>query len=276
MFELPEYVTLTRQINETLIGKTIGRGSLGNSPHKFVWYNRTPDDFATLTAGKQIGSAHTRGKWLFIPLEPGYLLVFGESGGKLLYHQPAAKLPEKYHLWITFTDGSALTAMTQMWGAMELYVQGEELERQYIKGMRVTPVEPEFTFAYFTGLIDELLTGPKRSVKALLTQEQLIPGLGNAVSQDILFHARLHPRHPLGDLAEAQRAALYASIMETVQTCIAQGGRNDEVDLYNRPGGYIRLLDSGAAGKPCPQCGTPIEKIQYLGGASYFCPCCQV
>jgi len=40
MFELPEVVTLARQINEILTGKIIRTGSLGNSPHKFVWYNR--------------------------------------------------------------------------------------------------------------------------------------------------------------------------------------------------------------------------------------------
>ena len=40
MFELPEFITLARQIDETLCGKTISGGSLGNSPHKFVWYNR--------------------------------------------------------------------------------------------------------------------------------------------------------------------------------------------------------------------------------------------
>lgn len=276
MFELPEFVTLARQVNETLVGKTVCDGNLGNSPHKFVWYNRTPVEFVALSAGKVIGAAHANGKWLFVPLEPGYLLVFGENGGKLLYHAPGARLPEKYHLGLTFTDGSALTAMTQMWGAMELYVQGEEQERQYIKGMRVTPIEPEFMFAYFDALIDELLAGPKRSVKALLTQEQLIPGLGNALSQDIMFHARLHPRHPLGALDPAQRRALYTSIVETVQACIAQGGRNDEVDLYGRPGGYVRLMDSQAAGQPCTVCGTPIEKLQYLGGACYFCPCCQI
>ena len=44
MFELPEFITLARQINETLCGKTISGGSLGNSPHKFVWYNRSSDE----------------------------------------------------------------------------------------------------------------------------------------------------------------------------------------------------------------------------------------
>jgi formamidopyrimidine-DNA glycosylase len=275
MFELPEFITLARQFNETLAGKTISQGSLGNSPHKFVWYNRTPDEFASLTGGKIIGPAHAKGKWLFVPLEPDYLLLFGECGGKFLYHPPGAKLPAKFHLSLSFADGSAFTATTQMWGAMELYKRGQEKERQYLKGMRVTPVEPGFTFDYFTAFIDELLAGEKRSAKALLTQDQLIPGVGNALAQEILFRARLHPRHPIGALTPTQRQALYDAIGNIVQTCIAQGGRNDEVDLYGQLGGYIRVMDSRAAGKPCPRCGVTVEKIQYLGGACYFCSHCQ-
>jgi formamidopyrimidine-DNA glycosylase len=275
MFELPEFVTLAGQINATLTGKTIEHGNLGNSPHKFVWYNRRADEFAALTQGKMVGTAHTRGRWLFIPLDPGYVLVFGECGGKILYHPAGAKLPEKYHLSLAFTDGVSLTALTQMWGAMELYESGKELERQYIKDMRPTPTEPEFTYGYFSALIDSLLLGEKRSVKGLLTQEQLIPGLGNAISQDILFRAGLHPRRPIGELSGEQRRGLYDAIESTVREIIAEGGRYDETDLFNQPGGYLRLMDSRTAGQPCPVCGTPIDKFQYLGGACYTCPRCQ-
>lgn len=276
MFELPEFVTLARQINQVVAGKVIHSGALGNSPHKFVWYNRNHEEFTELTTGRIVGQTTTRGKWLFVPLEPGYVLLVGECGGKLLYHAVGAKLPDRYHLRLRFSDSSALTAMTQMWGAMELYEAGQEQERQYVKGMRTTPIEPEFTFDYFAGLIDSLLVGPKRSVKGLLTQDQLIPGLGNAIAQDILFRAGLHPRHPIADLNQAQRRDLYDAVLITVQEVIAEGGRNDEVDLYGQPGGYERLMDRRATGQPCPTCGTPVEKIQYLGGACYFCPRCQV
>lgn len=273
MFELPEFMTLTNQMNTTLPGKVIQHGCLGNAPHKFVWYNRSHDEFAYLTQDKAIGQARTKGKWLFIPVEPGYVLTLGDCGGKLLYHAPGAKRPARYHLCLTFTDGSALTAMTQMWGAMELYAQGQEWERPSIKAMRPTPVEPTFTLAYFSALIDG--SGEKRSAKGLLTQDQLIPGLGNAIAQDILFHARLHPRQPVQALNAEQRRAFYNAIVLTVSTAIAQGGRYDEVDLYNQPGGYVRLMDSNAVGQPCPFCGQLVEKIQYLGGACYFCPTCQ-
>ena len=62
MFEIPEFVTLARQINDSLSRKIIRKGVLGNKPHKFVWYNRTPDEFERLASGKTIGRAWTKGK----------------------------------------------------------------------------------------------------------------------------------------------------------------------------------------------------------------------
>jgi formamidopyrimidine-DNA glycosylase len=203
------------------------------------------------------------------------VLLLGECGGKVLYHLPGSKLPKKYHLYLTFDDDSFLTATTQMWGAMELYEKGEELERQYVKGMKTTPIEPEFTFDYFNALLDELVAGKKRSVKALLTQDQIIPGLGNAIAQDIHFRARLHPRHPITNLSADQRRALYDAIQDTVAVVIEKGGRYDEFDLYGQRGGYTRLMDKNAIGRPCPECGGEVIKINYLGGACYLCPSCQ-
>jgi len=275
MFELPEYTNLARQMNETLQGRTIHSGSLGNSPHKFVWYNRDQDEFASLTQGKTIGKAHAKGRWLFIPLEPGYTLLFGECGGKILFHPAESEIPQKYHLVLTFTDRSFLTATTQMWGAMELYEQGEELRREYVKDMRPTPLDPDFSFEYFNNLIDELVAQKKRSAKSLLTQDQIIPGLGNAIAQDILFKAGLNPRRPLADLDREQRAILFNAINNTIDEIIDQGGRYDEFDLYGQNGSYTRIMDKNALKRPCPNCGGEIKKIQYLGGACYLCPNCQ-
>jgi formamidopyrimidine-DNA glycosylase len=275
MFELPELVNLAKQINETLAGKRILRGQLGNCPHKFLWYNRTHEEFEALTNGKTVGDSWAEGKWLFIPLEPGYLLLLGEFGGKALYHPPGTALPKKYHLWLAFEDQSHFTAKTGMWGAMELYVRGEERERQYVKGMRTTPTESGFSFEYFSDLIHEAGQEKKRSAKALLTQDQLIPGLGNAIAQDILFRAQLHPRHPLQDLDREGKRDLYEALLDSVDLAIEGGGRYDEVDLFGTPGTYVRIMDKNAVGRPCPRCGGVVEKIQYLGGACYLCSHCQ-
>jgi formamidopyrimidine-DNA glycosylase len=277
MFELPEVVILARQLNQTIQGKTIRRGRLGNSPHKFVWYNRSHDEFERLTKGKRIGETKARGRWIFISLDSGYVLLLGELGGKLLYHAPGAVsgLPKRYHLMISFDDDSTLTVMTQMWGAMELYERGQELHRELIKDMRIAPIDPEFTFDYFSQLVDSLKAERKRSTKALLTQDQLIPGLGNSIAQDIMFRAGLHPRHPIDDLDHEQVRALFDATVDTVREAIAKGGRNDERNLFNEAGGYIRIMDRNAPNRPCPRCSGTVTKIQYLGGACYLCPACQ-
>ncbi|MFC1661957.1 DNA-formamidopyrimidine glycosylase family protein [Gemmatimonadota bacterium] len=274
MFELPEYLTLARQINETLPGRKVREGSLGNSPHKFVWYNRTHEEFAELTAGTTVGEARVRGRFMLVDLRPGCVLVLGECGGRILYHEPGVALPKKYHLLLRFEGESALTVTTQMWGAMELHEAGTEMGGKFLKDMRPTPVDETFTFEHFQGLIASQ-EGERRSAKGLLTQDQLIPGLGNSIAQDILFRAHLHPRHLISDLDDHQRRELFDSLRSTLEEITEAGGRYDEVDLFGRKGGYVRLMDKKAAGRPCPACGTTVEKIQYLGGACYLCPQCQ-
>jgi formamidopyrimidine-DNA glycosylase len=100
-------------------------------------------------------------------------------------------------------------------------------------------------------------------------------GIGNSYAQDILFRARLSPRRKIPDITLAERERLYHAIQETVSQAIQAGGREDERDLFDRPGGYRRLMSSQTAGTPCPVCGSTIEKIAYLGGACYLCPQCQ-
>jgi formamidopyrimidine-DNA glycosylase len=275
MFELPELTVIAGQMSEALTGKTVREGRLGNTPHKFVWYDRTHDEFTRLTQGAVVGRAQARGKWLFVDLEPDHVLRLGEWGGRILFHQPPAQEPPKYHLLLAFEDGSLLSATTQMWGGVDLCDKGHESEGKYVQDMRITAVEPEFTWNYFEALADAHGAGGKRSVKGLLTQEQLIPGLGNAIAQDIMFVAGLSPKRPLRALSDGELRALYEAVVATVADVIAAGGRDDEVDLFGRPGGYQRIMSARSVGAPCPRCGAPVEKLQYMGGACYVCPECQ-
>ena len=74
----------------------------------------------------------------------------------------------------------------------------------------------------------------------------------------------------------AERQRLHQAIQEILQEAVALDGRQEECDLFNQPGGYQRLMSSQTAGNPCPTCATPIEKTNYLGGAIYYCPNCQL
>ena len=137
------------------------------------------------------------------------------------------------------------------------------------------PTEPEFSSTYLSDLVKEAIASGNKTVKGILTQDQMIPGLGNAIAQDIMFKAGLHPKQPLEALQKNHVEKLHRAILETLKEAIRLGGRNDEYDLYGDRGGYVRLMDKKAVGHPCPECGTRIEKTAYLGGACYFCPSCQ-
>ena len=190
---------VAKQMNETLQGKTIQIGRLGNSPHKFVWYNREQDEFSRLVEGKTVGATIVRGRWIFTPIEPGFVLVLGECGGKILFHGPNDKTPKKYHLQLIFVDDSFFTVTTQMWGGMELFDEGDELEREYVKDMRTTPAEPEFTYEYFDSLIGSLVPKKKRSIKSSLRRRSnkklnsLLAPSGNQFSGGVNYKPPTNP-----------------------------------------------------------------------------------
>ena len=100
-------------------------------------------------------------------------------------------------------------------------------------------------------------------------------GIGNGYLQDILFRAKLSPKRKVPDISPDERMRLRGAIAETMTEAIEKGGRDTERDLYGRPGRYVPILDRRAVDTPCPDCGTPIEKMSYLGGSCYVCPSCQ-
>ncbi len=274
MIELPEAITLARQITAELKGTGVIAGTRGNSPHKFAFYNREPEEYEAILPGKMVGQATAHGSQLLVPLAPDHLLVLGGGGERILLHADESTLPKKHQLLLAFADGRFLTVSVQGWGSVLLLHQSEAESHHLAGPPRVSPVDQAFTFEYFSELFGRL-ESDAHSVKYFAISKPGIWGVGNGYLQDILFRAKLHPRRRARDLKQSERRAFYAATREVLRTAVEQGGRDSERDLYNRPGHYRRLLNSKAVGAPCPVCGTPIEKISFLGGASYFCPTCQ-
>jgi formamidopyrimidine-DNA glycosylase len=276
MIELPEAMTIARQMNEALRGKQIEAGSRGNTPHKFAFYNRPPEDYEMILRGKTIGETMAHGSLILACIEPDYVLVLGSGGERILLHQDEKTLPKKYQLLLRFQDGTFLTVTVQGWGFAQLLCQSEMADHPYVGKKGISPLSDAFTLDYFRRLFEELEVEDKRSAKYFVISKPGIWGVGNGYLQDILFRAMIHPRQKVIDISEEEKERFYEAIKKTISQAVDLGGRDTERDLYNRPGRYQRILDSRAVGKPCPKCGTPVEKIQYLGGASYFCPRCQV
>jgi len=276
MIELPEAMTIARQINAELKGKRIADGNRGNSPHKFAFYNLSPAEYAAILKDRTMGEATTNGPLILAAVEPGHTLILGGGGERILYHRSNATLPQKYQLFLHFKDDTYLTVTVQGWGSAFLVPQSEVPRHQFVNLVNPAPLSDAFSLDYFQGLFASLQPEDSRSVKFFMISKPGVLGVGNGCLQDILWHARIHPRRRAVSLTRAEQQALHSAIRQTLQKMVEGGGRDGDRDLFDHPGGYQRILHSKAVGQPCPACGTPIEKAAYLGGAVYFCPTCQV
>jgi len=278
MIEMPEAITIARQMNATLPGKIIERFWRGNKTHKFLWLNRPDDEYEEILPGLKIINASSYGRSIYLNLG-NYMLWWSDTGGKLLYHKPSEKLPKNYHLGWEFEDGSAMTFLMQMWGGVKLLGKSEFGEKPYQES-GVEPLSSEFTLERLDEMLNDYPEKTSKGIKGFLVATGYsipnhIAGLGNAIVQDILFNARISPKRKTLDINSMEREDLYVSINATVEDAIKLGGRYDEIDHFGNKGGYIRLMDSKKKDTPCIVCGTSIKKISYLGGACYICTKCQ-
>lgn len=275
MIELPEANTLAKQIEETLMKKTIKSVLAASSPHKFAWFLGDPAEYPRRLQGNSILTAEAAGGMVEIKLNHAHLLFC--DGVNLRYHQPGDPIPSKHQLLLSFTDGSALSASVQMYGGLYCWVDGDPFDNAYYLAAKEKPSplnDEAFDEAYFL----QILTNEKTmnlNLKAALTTQQRIPGLGNGVLQDILWQAKLSPHCKVNTLSAEETYTLFLSLKQTLAEMTRLGGRDTEKDLFGRPGGYKVIMSSKKQGSPCPDCGAPIVKEAYLGGSVYYCRECQ-
>jgi formamidopyrimidine-DNA glycosylase len=260
------------QLNETVCGKKICRVITNASPHKFAFYHSDPADYNALLAGQVIGDSFGIGA--MIEITAGDRRVVLGDGANLRYYDDSGKTPSKHQLLLELDDGSALVCTVQMYGAVLAFMEGTYDNKYYlVVKEKPQPLADAFDRVYFDTLRTE---GSDRiSAKAFLATEQRIPGLGNGVLQDILFHAGIHPKRKMGTIREIEFDKLFHSVKDTLAEMTRLGGRDTEKDLFGSAGRYRTLLSKNTVGKPCPICGTDIQKTSYLGGAVYWCSICQ-
>ncbi|MBP1745364.1 MAG: Formamidopyrimidine-DNA glycosylase-like protein [Firmicutes bacterium] len=272
MLEIPESSILSRQLSETIKGKTVKNVYANKSPHKFAFYNGDPALYQELLKGKKIGTAKPRGGMVEIEAEDIRILL--SDGAVAHFFREGEKLPEKHQLHIEFEDGSSLVCSVQMYGGLWVFREGT-LDNEYYNAAKdkPSPLERSFDEKYFMKMMEE--AKQTMSLKALLATEQRIPGLGNGVLQDILFNAGLNPKDKLKQLTGKEKKELFRSLKATLAEMTEEGGRDTEKDLFGKPGGYKTLMSSKSYKYPCHKCKGEIRKEAYMGGSVYYCQLCQ-
>lgn len=273
MIELPEALTLARQVREILSGKKIRDVFNATKLHRFTFYHGDPLEYGNLLGGKVIESAQGYGLFVDFFLTDGLVLSIGD-GTHVRYGEPGEKIPANYQLLLTFEDESFLVFTVSMYGSIGVYPDGiVDSKYHRLSKESISPLDERYTETVFY----KLFTGAKKdlSAKALLATEQRIPGVGNGVLQDVLFRAKIHPKRKISTFSEAERSVLFHSLQSTLQEMVSKGGRDTQRDLWGIAGGYATILSAKTWKEPCGVCGSKIEKEAYLGGTVYYCPHCQ-
>jgi formamidopyrimidine-DNA glycosylase len=111
MIELPEALTIARQMTHELAGRRIATAVQGSSPHKFAFLSGSPEEYKEILEGRVLGETTARGRYTLTRIEPGYVLVLGEGGERILVHSTCKTLPKKHQLLLQFSTS------TNTWGS---------------------------------------------------------------------------------------------------------------------------------------------------------------
>ena len=204
------------------------------------------------------------------------LVLAPEYGGTILYHKKQAAPPKKFHLKLTFEDGTALTVSLSGIGCIQA-VSDEGLSKNYLYRRDFSEIfnpldTSEFTLERFL----EKMAEKNQNVKAALVgKTAVVVGLSNSAFQDIIYRAKINPKRNTSTLNIEEKTSLYNAITKLIQERQETGGKDQFIDLYGKQGKYAPKMGSNMKDQNCPTCKTKIEKISHGGGQVYICPTCQ-
>jgi formamidopyrimidine-DNA glycosylase len=199
------------------------------------------------------------------------LLVHLRMSGDLLIKESKIK-PEKHDrliLQLCSPDGSLSHLVfndTRKFGRVWLTTDPEEV----LSKLGPEPLSKGFTPAW----LHAALHRKHRLIKPLLLDQTFIAGLGNIYTDESLHLAKLHPLASSDSITVSQAEALHSAICRVLKEGIRRNGAS--FDWVYRGGEYqnhFRVYDR--AGKPCPVCGTSIERMIVGQRSTHVCPNCQ-
>jgi formamidopyrimidine-DNA glycosylase len=265
MPELPDVELFKRTLDRHALRQTIRGVAVGDAR---ILGDLPVARFTRTVERNRLEASRRHGKHLLVRLaRDGWLtLHFGMTGG-LAWVEDLADDPPYDRVRLDFGGGGHLAYVNRrMLGRVGLTADAEA----FIRAEELGPdaLDPGFDAA----ALRAALAGKKRDVKAALTDQALLAGIGNIYADEILFQARLHPKTPAAALTEAQREQLLRQVKRVLETAIERGAGAEEF-LERLPDDY--LLPQRRPDGRCPRCGQAIETLKSAGRTSYYCARCQ-
>src|SRR5215212_5559413 len=212
--------------------------------------------------GRSFESTRRHGKNHFLGLDDGgWMYVHFGMTGRLQYFEDLAKDPPHDRFLISFESGYHLALDdARMFGKVDLVEDPEA----FIRNKKLGPD----TFALDAVSFRERFEGRRGGVKAALMNQQIVAGIGNIYSDEILFQIRLHPRTDVRRLDGTTLEELHEQTLRVLEKAIER--RADPNEL---PEPF--LLSHRSEGEPCPRGNGKIHKTTAAGRTAYYCPTCQ-
>ena len=273
MPELPDITAYIAALEPRIVGQTLERVRLHS-----VFVLRTADPPIESVNGRTVREIRRIGKRIAIGVEGGagsddklWLVIHLMIAGRLHWRPANAKLAGRQALLaLDFADGALILTEAGSKRRASLHlVRGEQDLRD------IDPGGVEI-FSSDMNEFRAALTAENRTLKRALTDPRLISGVGNAYSDEILHAARLSPITLTHKLTADEWQRLYDATRSTLSLwtdrLVAEAKTKfpEGVTAF-RP----EMAVHGRFGKPCPRCGSAIQRIRYADNETNYCATCQ-
>jgi formamidopyrimidine-DNA glycosylase len=265
--ELPDILLYLHALRPRIVGRRV-QGVRLASPFLL----RSIDPPLSAIEGRAIVGLHRLGKRVVIEAEGEVFLVFHLMiAGRFRWKPPGTGIPAKVGLLaLDFEHGTLVLTEAGSKRQASLYVVGgrDALAQHNPGGLEVLDAD----FASFA----ETLTRENHTLKRALTDPGLFSGIGNAYSDEILHAARLSPFKQTHTLTDDEIRRLYDATRLTLQAWIERlrveaGDEFPEKVTAFRKGMAVH----GRYGQPCPDCGSPVQRVVYAANEANYCATCQ-
>ncbi|MFO8018284.1 MAG: DNA-formamidopyrimidine glycosylase family protein [Promethearchaeia archaeon] len=257
MPELPEVESFRNHFDQTSLNEGVKDVIIRNGYILKMDKNK----FLKAIKGKTFQSSRRYGKYLFIGLGEGYLLLHFGMSGNLQYFEQMGDEPEYSKIIFQFESGKYLSIISiRKLGKVKIV---ENLD-EYIKEKELGPDALRISREKFM----EKMKKKRSYLKTALMDQETICGIGNIYSDEILFQARMHPKKKINKLSDSEMEGLYNNTHDVLETSVERVIAEKEI-----PEGF--LIPHRDKEEKCPQCGSEIKRLKVSNRHGYYCPPCQ-
>ena len=225
--------------------------------------------------GQTVGEVTRRGKYLWLALQRGGLLMHLGMSGSLAFSEDAQGCGAHDHFDLVTTHGTLRLTDPRRFGAV---VWAEAVDRdpaaKLLASLGLEPFDPAFTGAH----LHAALRGRRVAIKQVLLAGNVVVGAGNIYACEALFEASIDPRTRSDRLSKARCERLAAAVRRILSRALELGGSTlrDFRDAHGMAGAFqLQARVYGRAGQPCPRCATSVRRVVQGQRATFFCPGCQ-